>query len=91
MPCPVKFDTEDVRETRKLNEEQAETDRLFEILQNMVGLGEEGWVPTEDYEDAVAFFKGRKEAALAGANSAEERAEIMGHWPWDNMDEEKYM
>ena len=91
VPCPVEFDAEDIRETRKLNEVQATADRFFEIWQNMVGLGEEGWVPTEDYEDAVAFFEKMKEEALAGAKSAEERAEIMGHWPWDDMDEEKYM
>lgn len=59
------------------------------MWQNMVGLGEEGWVLTEDYEDAVAFFEKKKEEALAGTKSAEERAEIMGHWPWDDMDEEK--
>ncbi|PSR75399.1 hypothetical protein PHLCEN_2v9157 [Hermanssonia centrifuga] len=91
VPCPVEFDAEDVRETRKLNEVQARADRFFEMWQNMVGLGEEGWVPTEDYEDAVAFFKKSKEEGLADCKSAEERAEIMGHWPWDDMDEEKYM
>ncbi|EIW76253.1 hypothetical protein CONPUDRAFT_139669 [Coniophora puteana RWD-64-598 SS2] len=91
VSCPVELDAEDVRETRKLNEVQARADRIFEIWQNMVGLGEEGWVPTEDYEDAVTFFKERKEEGLARAKSAEERAEIIGHWPWDDMDEEKYM
>ena len=91
MPCPVEFDAEDVRETRKLNEVQARADGFFEMWQNMVGVGEDGWVPTEDYEDAVAFFKKKKEEALADAKSAEERAEIMGHWPWGDMDEVKYM
>lgn len=79
MPCPVEFDAEDVREKRKLNEVQATTDRFFEMWQNMVGLGEEGWVLTEDYEDTVAFFE--KEEALAGTRSAEQRAKIMDHWP----------
>ena len=55
------------------------------------GVGEEGWVPTEDYEGAVAFFKEWKEKALAKAESAEEREEIEAHWPWDDMDEEVYM
>ena len=49
------------------------------------------WVPTQHYEEAVALSRQMKEAALVEARSAEERAEIMGHWPWDDMDEEKYM
>jgi len=48
-------------------------------------------VPTQHYEGAVALSKQMKEAALAEARSAEERAEIMGHWLWDDMDERKYM
>jgi len=89
VPCPVESNAEDVRETRKLNEVQVTADMFFEMWQNMVGLGEEGWVLTEDYEDAVAFFE--KKEALGGAKSAAERAEIMGRWPWDEMDEGKYM
>ena len=48
-------------------------------------------MPTQHYEEAVALSKQMKEAALVEARSAEERAEIMGHWPWDDMDEGKYM
>ncbi|KAG6888158.1 hypothetical protein C0995_010274 [Termitomyces sp. Mi166 len=91
VPCPIEFDAEDVRETRKLNEVQEKADMLFATCQNMIGLGEDGWVSTEDYEDAVALLKKSKEKGLADAQSAEERAEIMGHWPWDDMDEGKYM
>ncbi|KAG6838496.1 hypothetical protein C0991_011157, partial [Blastosporella zonata] len=54
----------------------------------MRGVGEEGWVLVEDYEGALAFFKECKEDALAGAQSAKEREEIMAHWPWDDMDED---
>ena len=88
--CPVEFDAEDVRETRKLSEVLGEADGRFELWQNIIGLGEDGWVSTENYSDAVAFFKESKEERLAGAKSAEKRAQIMGHWPWDDMDEEKY-
>jgi hypothetical protein len=31
-----------------------------------------------------------KQMKAAAATSAEERAEIVGHWPFDDMDEEKY-
>ncbi|KAF9072369.1 protein kinase subdomain-containing protein PKL/CAK/Fmp29 [Rhodocollybia butyracea] len=82
MPCPVEFDAEEVCETKNLNEVQATADNVFAMLQNIVGLGEDGWVSTEDYEDAVAFFRRAKEEGLAGANA---------HWPWDDMDEEEYV
>lgn len=91
VPCPVEFDAEDIRETRKLNEVQAKADMVFGIWQNIFDLGEDGWVRTEDYEDAVTFYRKKKEEALASARSEEEHAEIMDHWPWDDMDEEKYM
>ena len=54
MPCPVVFDAEDVRETTKLNEVQRKADKAFEVWQNMFGLVPEGWVPTQQYEEAVA-------------------------------------
>ena len=91
VPCPLEFDAEDLRETAVLNKELSQASRGFEFLQSMCGVGEEGWVPIEDYEFAVAFLKERKEQALAGAKSMEEREEIMAHWPWDDMDEEVYM
>lgn len=92
VPCPIEFDSEDVCETRKLNEVQAEADKNFEMFQNMVGVGEEGWVSIESYEDIVASLQRSKEAGLVNADlSAEERGGIMDHWFWDDMDEEMYM
>ena len=90
-PCPVVFDAEDVRKTKELNEAQGKADKAFEMWQDVFGLGPEGWVPTQDYEGAVALCKQMKEEALAEAQSEEERAEILGHWPWDDMDEGEYM
>jgi hypothetical protein len=48
----------------------------------MLDLGPEGWVPTQDYEGAVALCKHVKEQALTEATPAEERVEITVHWPW---------
>ena len=91
VPCPLEFDAEDLGQTATLDKELSKATRGFEILQSMGGAGEEGWVPTEDYERAVTFFRAFQAEALAGAKSAEEREEIEGHWPWDDMDEEMYM
>ncbi|KAF7290352.1 APH domain-containing protein [Mycena chlorophos] len=91
VPCPIKFDTKDLDEMAELDKEMSETTRGFELLQAMRGIGEEGWVPVKDYEDTVAFLKQFKEESLAGAESVEEREEIMDQWPWNDMDEEMYM
>ena len=90
-PCPIVFDAEDVRKTRELNAEQIEADEILEKVRKIVGFGPEGWVPTRCYEEAMASSKQLKEAALAGAESQEERAQIAAHWPLDDMDEEEYM
>ena len=92
MPCPLELDANDLRcEMTVLNKELSQASRGFEFLQSMCGVGEEGWVVNEDYEFAVDFLKKRKEEALVGAESVEEREEIMVHWPWDDVDEEMYM
>ncbi len=90
-PCPVVFDAEDVRETMELEEVQRGADETLEACRNIVGFGPEGWVPTEHYEEAMRRSKQMKEDTLEAAMSAEERDEIMAHWPLDDMDEEKYM
>lgn len=89
-PCPITFDAEDVHETMKLNAVQEKADRDFEILQSFFDLGPEGWVPTQYYEQAVGRCKKLKEKLLKEAESEEDRVEILTHWPWDDMDEEKY-
>ncbi|KAF9804662.1 hypothetical protein IEO21_09299 [Rhodonia placenta] len=88
---PLVFDAEDKRGTRKLNELQEKSDGAFEVWQNIFGLQPDGWVPAQDYEEAVALCTQAKEEALAEATSEEERAEIMAHWPWDDMGEGKCM
>ncbi|RDX52769.1 protein kinase subdomain-containing protein PKL/CAK/Fmp29 [Lentinus brumalis] len=89
-PCPVVFDAEDVRETMKLVEVQRGKDEILEAFNNMFGLGPEGWVPTDHYEEVVARSRQIKEDGMAAAESEEERTEIATHWPFDDMDEEKY-
>ncbi|KAF7288594.1 APH domain-containing protein [Mycena indigotica] len=91
VPCPLKFDSKDLEKTARVGKELREATTGFDRLQSVHDVGEEGWVLVEDYERAVAFFKQFKEEAFAGAQSAREREEVMGHWPWDDMDEDMYM
>jgi hypothetical protein len=89
-PCPVVFDAEDVRETRKLDEEQRRAEETLQACRMIIGFGSEGWVPTEHYEEAMTRSKWLKEAALAKAGPEKEWAEIAAHWPFDDMNEEEY-
>jgi hypothetical protein len=84
------FDAEDVRETMKLDEVPRGADETLEACQNMISFGPEGWVPTEYYEESMTHSKQLKEDALAVDMSAEKWAEIIAHWPLDDMDEENY-
>ena len=47
-------------------------------------------MPTEHYDQSMRRNNHLKGAALTAATSAEARAEIAGHWPLDDMDEENY-
>ena len=90
-PYPFVFDSEDARETNRLDTEQREAMENLEMVQRIVGCGEDGWVPDENYEEAMKISKYIKEYSLAAADSEKERAEIAEHWIFDDMDEKDYM
>lgn len=89
--CPFVFDSEDIDETKRLVAEQREAMELLETSQQIVGCGEDGWVPAENYEEAMKIAKHMKEYSLAAADSEKERNEIAEHWVFDDMDEADYM
>ncbi|KAJ6489675.1 protein kinase subdomain-containing protein PKL/CAK/Fmp29 [Mycena vitilis] len=94
VPCPVTFDAEDVRNTMKLDEELKERDGDLEVLENLIGFGDEGWVTAERYERAVAVTKECQQFLLAkvmAESTAEEADIILSSWPLEDMDEEPYM
>ena len=91
-PCPIAFDAEDKRKAMELNEVQIKADETLEACWDIIGgYGPEGWVPAERYEVAVERGKQMRAQALAQVSSDEERAEVLAHWPFDDMDEDEYM
>jgi hypothetical protein len=90
-PCPIVFDAEDIRETRKLDVFQSGCDEHQSMSENFISSGPDGWVNTEHYEEAMALGKQLKEMVLAEASTEFERTGITEHWAFDDMDEEKYM
>ena len=57
VPCSIEFDNEDLHETTALNKELNQASQGFESIQSNCGIGEEGWVATEDYEGAMTFLR----------------------------------
>ncbi|KJA17386.1 hypothetical protein HYPSUDRAFT_206214 [Hypholoma sublateritium FD-334 SS-4] len=51
-------------------------------------VGDDGWVLSAEYECVVASLRAFKEDAVAVLERAQERAEVVGKLPWDDMDEE---
>ena len=91
VPCPVVFDDDDIQETMRLRGTQEEMKVAMGKCQDIIGVGMGGWIQNHYYEEVVARNKQLKEHMLTVADSAEARDEIMYHWPFDDMDEEKYM
>ena len=89
--CPVAFDDEDVCKTMELDASLRDADESLQHGQNIVGLRPEGRVPKDHYERAMTRNKKLNEDILAETRSAEERAEVETHWPFDDMDKEKCM
>lgn len=66
---------------------QEEADAQMDILRNVIGIGVDGWVSHEGYNDAVARASEMKEQALAYAENEVERVLTLQHWPFDDHDE----
>lgn len=66
---------------------QEEADAQMDILRNVIGIGIDGWVAHEGYNDAVARASEMKEQALAYAENEVERVLTLRHWPFDDHDE----
>ncbi|KAJ2915680.1 hypothetical protein MD484_g4713, partial [Candolleomyces efflorescens] len=89
VACPLEFDADDLHDMAALGKDLDSETRGFEMIQSMGGVGEEGWVPFEDYNFSASFLKEIKQGAIETAQSAEDREDIV-HWPWDDMDEVVY-
>ncbi|KAF9484965.1 hypothetical protein BDN70DRAFT_903421 [Pholiota conissans] len=92
-PCPIAFDAEDVARTEKFDETQRGANENIETLRNIIGCGEDSWVPAEHYFEAMAFCNKMKEDGMALAEADPEKVleEMTAHWPFNDMDETEYI
>jgi len=90
IPCPISFTEDEVTECKRLHAAHAEADEQLQACRDVAGIGPEGWVPLEQYEETRQRERKLKAAALEAAESDEERARLEEHWIFDDIDEEEY-
>jgi hypothetical protein len=59
----------------------------MEILRGAIGIGVDGWVSHEGFEDARRKAAGLRVEALKCAENDLERELIVRHWPFEDHDE----
>ncbi|KAJ5218702.1 uncharacterized protein N7498_000801 [Penicillium cinerascens] len=90
-PCPISFSDDELTECSRLERAQSESDEQFRACQEAIGVGHEGWVPLENYDEAKRSERKLKADTLDAAETEEERTRIQENWIFDDFCEEEYM
>jgi len=92
VPCPVKFEPDDVSKTKAFSERLQLADENFEAIRGMVGFETETWVPNDYYEKAKSLAELVKLNVLMRIPKGELRSKTQANWFLDDMrEEEDYM
>ncbi|KAH7410486.1 kinase-like domain-containing protein [Phaeosphaeria sp. MPI-PUGE-AT-0046c] len=87
--CPVSFAQEEAERIDALDNLHREADGDVENINDLIGIGSDGWTTNELFEDAKIKAAEIREQALASANDDTWLRETSErHWPFDNFDEE---
>ena len=88
--CPISFTQEEANECLRVDAEQQEADEQLESLRDIIGVGEEGWVSNEAYEEVRQRNNRMKAEIIHAAESEEDKKLILENWPFDDFDEANY-
>ncbi|KAF2673621.1 hypothetical protein BT63DRAFT_467179 [Microthyrium microscopicum] len=80
--CPISFTDEEAARILRINAAQDDVDEKISLLRDGIGSGEDGWVPIENYDRAVAENQRLKEELLKDVSNEERRLSLQ-HWPFD--------
>jgi hypothetical protein len=80
-----------VIECLRLNTEQVEADDQLQACRDAIGIGSEGWVPLEQYDEIKGRERKLKSYAREADESEEDRLMLNEHWMFDDCDEEEYL
>lgn len=89
-PCPLVFSEAEVEECLRLHAAQMEADEQLQACRDVIGIGPEGWVPLDQYDETKQRAAKFKADALEAAESEQERWMLQEHWIFDDFDEEEY-
>ena len=82
IPCPIEFsESERLAHVADAKEWQEAEDGLV-LLQSRLGVGEDGWVENERYDDAVAKNEDFKREMMEKLPEGPDRDEFMAVWPY---------
>ncbi|KAJ5981941.1 hypothetical protein N7451_012041 [Penicillium sp. IBT 35674x] len=90
-PCPISYSVEESIECLRLEQAQSEADEQLQACQEAIGVGNEGWVPIGQYDEAKKRERKLRADALEAAESDQQRAILQANWIFDDFPEEDYM
>lgn len=88
IPCRHSFI--EPKHSLDLNAAQLEGNEQLPVCRDAIGIGPEGWMPSDQYEEVKQREGKLKADALEAAESGQERLVLQEHWIFDDFDEEKY-
>jgi len=88
--CPIEFGADEIREAMELDKELREVDGFMEKIRNVLGVGPEGWVPKDRYEEVMGCLEKAKTEHMRSALDEEKGKTAEIHWPFDDFDEAEY-
>jgi hypothetical protein len=90
LSCPITFTQDEIDECLRLNAEHNEADEQLQACRDAIGVGPEGWVPVDQYDEIKERARRLKAAAIEASESKEEREKFCEHWVFDDFDESEY-
>ena len=87
----VSVSDDESSECLRLHRAQSEAGEQFQACQEVIGVGNEGWVPVAHYDEARRREKKLKPDALDAKETEEERARLQENWIFDDFCEEDYL
>ena len=89
--CPIEFTKDVETECSRLAASMEGADSQYQTCLDLVGVGPEGWVPLEQYDDAKRRADELRTDTIDGADSEAERKDCIDHWIFDDFDQDEYL
>jgi len=87
--CPISFTKDEADHIDALDDSHRDVHGDVEQINDLLGIGSDGWTPNERFENVKAKAAEIKEQALASADDDPWLKKMSDrHWPFDDFDEE---